>query len=162
MPQQPRAQYPGRLMRGATLAATLAIAPLTAACSGGDGDAGTERKQSKVAVSDAPANGVVAPAKVEVIARLTGCKPKIRINAAELRQGVCHTKEVDYLITTFPSDELKETWLDSASGYGGKYLVGTEWIVSAQPQMLAGFQDRLGGTIRQLRGFGPAAQPSAS
>ncbi|MFG2955012.1 hypothetical protein ACGF5O_14910 [Streptomyces sp. NPDC048291] len=149
-------------MRGATLAATLAIVPLTAACGGGDDDADTDRKQAKVSVSDAPANGVVAPAKVEVIAGLTGCKPKIRINATELRQGVCHTKKVDYLITTFPTDELKETWLDSASGYGGKYLVGTRWIVSAQPQMLDGFRDRLGGTIRQLRGFGPTAQPSAS
>ncbi|MBW8795519.1 MAG: hypothetical protein JF597_18560 [Streptomyces sp.] len=149
-------------MRGATLAATLAIVPLTAACGGGDGDADPRRKQARVSVSDAPANGVVAPAKVEVIAGLTGCKPKIRIDATELRQGLCHTKEVDYLITTFPTDELKETWLDSASGYGGEYLVGTRWIVSAQPQMLDGFRDKLGGTIRQLRGFGPAAEPSAS
>jgi hypothetical protein len=149
-------------MRGAALAATLAFVPLTAACGGGDADSERERKQSRTAVTDAPANGVVAPAKVEVIAELTGCEPKIRIDAAELRQGLCHTKEVDYLITTFPSDELKETWLDSASGYGGKYLVGTRWIVSAQPQMLGGFRDRLGGTIRQLRGFGPAAEPSAT
>ncbi|MGW7539719.1 hypothetical protein ACWGKQ_01140 [Streptomyces sp. NPDC054770] len=149
-------------MRGAALAATLAFVPLTAACGGGDDDSERERKQSRTAVTDAPANGVVAPAKVEVIAELTGCEPKIRIDAAELRQGLCHTKEVDYLITTFPSDELKETWLDSASGYGGKYLVGTRWIVSAQPQMLGGFRDRLGGTIRQLRGFGPAAEPSAT
>ncbi|MGY4980688.1 hypothetical protein ACWCYL_26680 [Streptomyces sp. 900105755] len=149
-------------MRGATLAATLAIVPLTAACSGGGDDADTKRRQSKVSVSDAPASGVVAPAKVEVIASLIDCKPEIRIEATELRQGLCHTKQVDYLITTFPTDELKETWLDSASGYGGRYLVGTRWIVSAQPQMLAGFRDKLGGTIRERRGFGPAAEPSAS
>ncbi|MFD4601566.1 hypothetical protein ACFWPQ_26465 [Streptomyces sp. NPDC058464] len=149
-------------MRGAALAASLAIVPLTAACGGGDDGADTKRKRSGVSVSDAPANGVVAPAKVEVIAGLIGCRPEIRINATELRQGVCHTKKVDYLITTFPSDELKETWLDSASGYGGKYLVGTEWIVSAQPRMLEGFRDRLGGTIRQLRGTGPVAEPSTS
>ncbi|MGW5650591.1 hypothetical protein [Streptomyces humi] len=163
MPHHPQTERTGRLVRGAALAASLALVPLAAACSGGgDDDAAADRKQAKISVSDAPANGVVAPAKVEVIANLTGCKPKIRIEATELRQGVCHTKKVDYLVTTFPSDELKETWLDSASGYGGKYLVGTRWIVSAQPQMLAGFQDKLGGTIRQLRGFGPAAQPSAS
>ncbi|MEU9341310.1 hypothetical protein AB0D74_08820 [Streptomyces sp. NPDC048278] len=149
-------------MRGATLAATLAIVPLTAACGGSDDAADPERRRARVSVSDAPEKGVVAPAKVEVIAGLTGCKPKIRINATELRQGLCHTKKVDYLITTFPTDELKETWLDSASGYGGEYLVGTRWIVSAQPQVLDGFRDRLGGTIRQLRGFGPTAQPSAS
>ncbi|MFK0279964.1 hypothetical protein ACIQVL_05745 [Streptomyces sp. NPDC090499] len=149
-------------MRGATLAATLAIAPLTAACGGGDDAADTERRRARVSVSDAPVKGVVAPAKVEVIAGLTGCRPRIRINATELRQGLCHTEKADYLITTFPTDELKETWLDSASGYGGEYLVGTRWIVSAQPQLLDGFRDRLGGTIRQLRGFGPTAEPSAS
>ncbi|WTN46510.1 hypothetical protein OHB00_27415 [Streptomyces sp. NBC_00631] len=149
-------------MRGAAVGASLAFVPLTTACGGGGDDADAERKRSKVSVSDAPANGVVAPARVEVIAALVGCEPKIRINAAELRQGICHTKQADYLVTTFPSDELKETWLDSASGYGGKYLVGTRWIVSAQPQMLDGFRDKLGGTIRQLRGTGPVAEPTAS
>ncbi|WP_369223894.1 hypothetical protein AB5J52_24550 [Streptomyces sp. R39] len=162
MPQQPRDRHTARLMRGAALAASLAFIPLTAACGGADDDTDAEREKSKLTVSDAPANGVVAPAKVEVIAALIGCEPRIRINAAELRQGVCHTQKSDYLVTTFPSDVLKETWLDSASGYGGKYLVGTRWIVSAQPQLLDGFRDKLGGTIRQLRGTGPVAQPSPS
>ncbi|WP_079077940.1 hypothetical protein [Streptomyces sp. CdTB01] len=163
MPHHPQTERTGRLVRGAALAASLALVPLTAACSGGgDDDGAAERKQAKISVTAAPAAGVVAPAKVEVIATLTGCKPKIRINATELRQGVCHTKKVDYLVTTFPTDELKETFLESASMYGGKYLVGPRWIVSAQPEKLPGFRDKLGGTIRELRGMGPTAAPSAS
>ncbi|WP_405867921.1 hypothetical protein [Streptomyces sp. NBC_00005] len=157
-----RTRTTSRLARGAALVGGLALLPLASACSGGEDDTAAERKQAKMSVTAAPEAGVVAPAKVEVIANLTGCKPKIRINAVELRQGVCHTKKVDYLITTFPEDQYKELWLDSASGYGGKYLVGPRWIVSAQPEMLEGFRSKLGGTIRQLRGFGPAASPSAS
>jgi hypothetical protein len=114
-------------------------------------------------MSAAPAAGVVAPAKVEVIANLTGCEPEIRIDADELRQGLCHTKEVDYLITTFFEEKYKETWLDSAAVYGGKYLVGTRWILSAkEPEMLEQFRTKLGGTIRQLRGIGPTPAPGSS
>lgn len=91
-----------------------------------------------MSVTAAPEAGVVAPAKVEVIANLTGCKPKIRINAVELRQGVCHTKKVDYLITTFPEDQYKELWLDSASGYGGKYLVGPAGLSVPSPRCSRG------------------------
>ncbi|WP_239015170.1 hypothetical protein [Streptomyces sp. CdTB01] len=162
MPHHPPSERTGRLARGAALAASLALVPLIGACSGGDDDAAAERKQAKMSVTGAPAAGVVAPARVEVIATLTGCKPKIRINATELRQGVCHTKKVDYLVTTFPTDALKETFLESASMYGGKYLVGPRWIVSAQPEKLPGFRDKLGGTIRDLGVHGPTVAPSAS
>lgn len=122
-------QSTARLVRGAALAGSLALLPLTTACSGGEDD---------------------ASAKVEVIAGLTGCTAKIRIEADELRQGVCHTAEADYLITTFPEEQHKETWLESASIYGGKYLVGSRWVVSAQPKLLEQFRPKLGGTIQQL------------
>ncbi|MFJ3658730.1 hypothetical protein ACIPPR_36185 [Streptomyces nigra] len=152
-----------RLVRCAALAGSLALLPLATACSGGGGDDAEKGKSSPSALTAAPAAGLVAPAKVEVIANLTGCKPKIRIEADELRQGLCHTKEIDYLITTFPEETLKQTWLDSAAAYGGKYLVGSRWIVSAKdPEMLDQFRAKLGGEIQQLRGIGPAAAPSAS
>jgi hypothetical protein len=149
-----------RLIRGAALAAGLALLPLATACSGGEDDASANSDPSKI--SAAPAAGVVAPAKVEVIANLTGCKAKIRVEAEQLRQGVCHTKKADYLITTFPEEKYKQTWLDAATVYGGKYLVGSRWVVSAQPKMLEPFRAKLGGTIQQLRGMGPTPAPSAS
>ncbi|GHG87652.1 hypothetical protein GCM10018780_05360 [Streptomyces lanatus] len=106
--------------------------------------------------------GVVAPAKIEVIADLTGCKVKIRTEADELREGVCHTAKGNYLITTFPEEKYKLTWLDTASVYGGKYLVGPRWVVSGKPALLDGLRPQLGGTIQQLSGIGPAPGASAS
>ncbi|WUS86361.1 hypothetical protein OIE43_21160 [Streptomyces pseudovenezuelae] len=152
-----------RLARCAALAGSLALLPLVTACSGGEDNAADKSKASPTAVTAAPAAGVVAPAKVEVIANLTGCKPKIRIEADQLRQGLCHTKKIDYLITTFPEEKYKQVWLDSAAVYGGKYLVGFRWIVSAKkPEMLEQFRAKLGGEIQQLRGIGPSVAPSAS
>ncbi|MFJ9628150.1 hypothetical protein ACIQPR_29805 [Streptomyces sp. NPDC091280] len=145
-----------RLRRGAA----FALLPLAVACGGGD-DEGTAAERKRVAtVTAAPEAGVVAPAKVEVIAGLTGCTAEIRIEAEELREGQCRTKQGDYRITTFPEERFKVTWLDTAAVYGGKYLVGTRWVVSARPELLAGFRARLGGTVQELRGVGPAASPS--
>jgi hypothetical protein len=130
------------------------------ACGGGDDEgASAQSSPSNVAATVA---GVVAPAKVEVIADLTGCKVKIRTDADELREGVCHTKRGDYLITTFPEEKFKLTWLDSASVYGGKYLVGTRWVVSAKPKLLEQLRPQLGGNIQELQGVGPAPGPSGS
>ncbi|MFD5479726.1 hypothetical protein [Streptomyces hawaiiensis] len=121
------------------------------------GGVGAPRADGKAApsVTAAPAAGVVAPAKVEVIAGLTGCEAKIRTEADELREGVCRTEKGDYLITTFPEEKLKETWLEAARVYGGTYLVGTRWVVSGKPALLESFRAKLGGTIRELRGIGP-------
>ncbi|MEU9053452.1 hypothetical protein AB0D37_24025 [Streptomyces sp. NPDC048384] len=149
----------GSIGRIATVG-SLALLLLTTACGGGEDD--------KAAAKSTPANvaatvaGVVAPAKVEVIADLTGCKVKIRTEADELREGVCHTKKGDYLITTFPQEKFKLTWLDAAAVYGGKYLVGTRWVVSAKPEVLDRLRPQLGGKIQQLQGVGPKPAPSAS
>ncbi|MFF6875864.1 MULTISPECIES: hypothetical protein [unclassified Streptomyces] len=150
---------PSRVHRPRALAAAgaLAVLPLLTACGGDGHDAGAKGPDGRAApsVTAAPAAGVVAPAKVEVIAGLTGCKAKIRIDADELRQGLCRTKKADYLITTFPEERFKETWLEEARVYGGKYLVGTRWVVSVKPALLESFRAKLGGTIRELRGIGP-------
>lgn len=143
-----------KLSRGVALAASLAVLPLTAACSGGDGKA-----SGKASDESSPVSAVVAPARVEVIAELTGCEVKIRTEAEELREGVCQTSVGDYLITTFPKDELKEVWLESASMYGGKYLVGPRWAISAKPDVLKQLKTKVGGTIRDLS---QPSQPSAS
>ncbi|MEU8651435.1 hypothetical protein [Streptomyces sp. NPDC048737] len=166
MPQQPRRTHTGRtpttarLPRGAALAGGLLLLSCVTACGGGAEEAAVNSDPAKI--SAAPAAGVVAPAKVEVIAGLTGCEADIRIEADELRQGACTTADGGYLITTFPTERLKETWLDSASVYGGTYLVGTRWAVSAEPKTLERFRGRLGGSIRELRGTGSGPEPGAS
>lgn len=159
--QQPTARSPHRTPsrahrpRALAAAGVLITLPLVTACGGGDDGKGADGGKAAPSVTAAPAAGVVAPAKVEVIAGLTGCKAKIRIDADELRQGLCHTKKADYLITTFPEEKFKETWLEEARVYGGKYLVGTRWVVSVKPALLESFRAKLGGTIRELRGIGP-------
>jgi hypothetical protein len=40
--------------------------------------------------------------------------------------------------------------------YGGKYLVGPQWAISAKPPVLKKLKAKVGGTIRDL------SQPSAS
>ncbi|CAL9285130.1 hypothetical protein ABZ568_42450 [Streptomyces olindensis] len=160
--QQPLARSdrrtPSRTRRPRAVAAAgvLAALVLVTACGGGDDD----KAAAKPSRAAAPAAGVVAPAKVEVIAGLAGCTAKIRTEADELREGVCHTAKGDFLITTFPEERLKETWLESARVYGGTYLVGMRWVVSAKPEMLEPLRAKLGGTIRKLSGIGPDANAS--
>ncbi|MFI1029041.1 hypothetical protein [Streptomyces sp. NPDC020951] len=155
-------QPPSRRVRTFALAGSLALLSLVTACSGSGDDAAGKATPTPTTVTAAPEAGVVAPAKVEVIAGLTGCTAKIRIEADELRQGVCHTEEADYFITTFPEEQLKETWLEAASIYGGQYLVGSRWVISAQPKKLTELRPKLGGTIQQLGGTGPSAVPTTS
>lgn len=158
MPQQrPRGRInrrlsPTRLARGGALVAGLAVLPLTSACDTGEDDTAERAKASR---KPAPVASVVAPADVEVLADLTGCKVKIRTEAEELREGVCHTKKGDYLITTFPEEKYKLTWLDSAAMYGGKYLVGPRWAISAESKMLEPLRAKVGGTIQQPSGTSP-------
>ncbi|MFC9503065.1 hypothetical protein [Streptomyces sp. NPDC057002] len=149
-----------RLRIAAAVGALVAL-PLVTACGGGDDKkpAGSGKAATPSGAA-APAAGVVAPAKVEVIAGLAGCKAKIRTEADELREGVCHTKKGDFLITTFPEEKLKETWLESARVYGGKYLVGMRWVVSAKPGMYESLRAKLGGTVEEMQGIGPSANPS--
>ncbi|MFH8798724.1 hypothetical protein ACH4F6_03845 [Streptomyces sp. NPDC017936] len=166
MAQQPQRGQTGRITstarpaRGAALVAGLALLPLAAACSGDARD--TVPDGGPAEVTAAPAAGVVAPAKVEVIAGLTGCTATIRIEADELREGVCHTDAADYVITTFPAEKYQSAWLDAAAVYGGTYLVGERWVVAAEPEKLERFRAKLGGTVRRPRDAGPATAPSAS
>ncbi|MEU0589335.1 hypothetical protein [Streptomyces sp. NPDC006132] len=162
---RPARRTPSRARRLRAVAAVgvLAALPLVTACGGGDGDKAAATASGAAARGPAaPAAGVVAPAKVEVIADLAGCTAKIRTEADELREGVCHTAKGDFLITTFPEERLKETWLESARVYGGKYLVGMRWVVSAEPEMLEPLRAKLGGTIRELSGSGSGSGANAS
>ncbi|MFI8535199.1 hypothetical protein ACIGMX_33775 [Streptomyces aquilus] len=138
-------------LRTAAAVGSLALLPLTAGCGGGEKE-DARKAAADTVVTSAPSAGVVAPAKVEVIAGLIGCEAEIRTEADELREGTCHGAKGDYLITTFPEERLKLTWLDAASLYGGTYLVGTRWAVSAEENLLEEARPRIGGTVQRLRG----------
>ncbi|MEU1514956.1 hypothetical protein ABZ490_22870 [Streptomyces sp. NPDC005811] len=141
-------------MRGAAVAGSLA---LTAACGGGDGDPAAGSKASKTPEIAAVEAQVVAPAKVEVIAGLIECKAKIRVEADDMRQGLCHTETTDYLITTFPEEQYQQTWLAKATEYQADFLVGTRWVISAELDLLKRFRPTVGGEIVHMSGTGPSA-----
>lgn len=159
-PTRPLTNRPSRFARFAAVVGGLAVLPLTAACGAGESEPDDRARQSATPVVSALEAAVVAPAKVEVIADLTGCEVKIRTEAEELREGICHTKDGDYLITTFPEERFKDVWLDTISMYQGTYLVGSRWVVSAQPKVLKEFRKTLGGSIVHLTGTGPSVEPS--
>ncbi len=155
--QQPQRQPSRRGVAFAALLTAVAL-PLATACTSDDS---AKKASASESAPPAPVAAVVAPAKVEVIAELTGCEVKIRTDAKELREGVCQTAAGDYLITTFPAEKYKLTWLDSASMYGGTYLVGTRWVISAAPEVQQTLRQKVGGTIEDLsvhQSQGPASQ----
>ncbi|WP_330175101.1 hypothetical protein OG875_17150 [Streptomyces sp. NBC_01498] len=94
-----------------------------------------------------------APANIEKIASMTDCAPEMRADAEELRQAVCVTAEGNWIVTTFPTEKLKLTWLDTASMYGGTYLVGPKWAIGAEPQLLERLRPKVGGELQKLRGM---------
>jgi hypothetical protein len=132
-----------RLRSLCTVAAATLLSPLLLGCS-----ADSAKSQSK----PSPKTVSPAPAKVEKIASLTGCKAEIRIEADELREGVCRTGRGDWTVTTFPAEKFKETWLDAAAVYGGTYLVGPKWAIGAKPALLKALRTEVGGELRKLRG----------
>jgi hypothetical protein len=96
------------------------------------------------------------PATIEQLAAKTGCKPEI-VNNKELRQGHCKTQRGRFVLMTFKSEDGRRTWLRGAKDYGGKYLVGTRWvIVGTGPDNVTGplleqFRGDLGGQIQSGR-----------
>ncbi|GGX59725.1 hypothetical protein [Streptomyces fructofermentans] len=136
--------------RSLGLAAAALLSPLLLGCS------------ADPAEPESGSGGVTAaPAKIERIAELTGCKPEIRIEADELREGVCRTSRGRWIVTTFPREKFKETWLDAAAIYGGTYLVGPRWAIGGERALLDDLRTDVGGELRNLRDS-PSPVPASS
>lgn len=140
--------HPTRALAALTVA--LLLAPLAAGCSADDGaaDAGSAPRKATAAPVPSP-----APASIEKIASMTGCAAEMRTDAEELREAVCVTSEGNWIVTTFPTEKLKLTWLDTASMYGGTYLVGPKWAIGAEPALLKKLRKKVGGEVEELRGL---------
>ncbi|MFD3486105.1 hypothetical protein [Streptomyces sp. NPDC058665] len=130
------------------LAVPLLLASLVMGCS-----ADPSGKASTAPKSTAPPVPSAAPASIEKIASMTGCAAEMRTEAEELREAVCVTPEGNWIVTTFPTEKLKLTWLDTASMYGGTYLVGPRWAIGAKPQLLKTLRTKVGGELQELRGM---------
>ncbi|MFD7838240.1 hypothetical protein [Streptomyces sp. NPDC059761] len=106
--------------------------------------------------SSSPAAASAArPAPLQAIADALGCTPEITVDAEELREGACGSGQEGFRMATFTSEQGRKTWLTEAQMYGGTYLVGPTWVITAaSAEVLAGAHTRLGGTIETVSGHG--------
>ncbi|TDU74870.1 hypothetical protein [Streptomyces sp. KS 21] len=125
--------------------------------------------QDPAASSSAPASSA-RPAPLQEIAAALGCTPEITVDAEELREGACGAGQEGFRMATFTTEQGRQSWLTEAQMYGGTYLVGPTWVVTAaSAEALAPARTRLGGTIETAPGHGgaaheagPGASPGAS
>ncbi|MFC4113632.1 hypothetical protein [Nonomuraea zeae] len=119
------------------LAAFALLAGLVAACSSaGWGDyvaAGKDQKNVK-------------PLTVEQLSTMVGCKPKMQVEASELRTGYCKTSDGEFFVNTFATEALKDEWMDRAPEYN-PHLVGPQWTVLGPLKVLKALQERLNGDL---------------
>ncbi|MFG2875613.1 hypothetical protein ACGFYU_11510 [Streptomyces sp. NPDC048337] len=87
-------------------------------------------------------------ASIDEIAAAIGCTAEVSVQAEELRQAGCQTGQGAFRMVTFAGAEGQGSWLAEARTYGGSYLVGDRWVVTAQPaEALAALRTRLGGSL---------------
>jgi hypothetical protein len=87
-------------------------------------------------------------ADIAQIASAAGCAARLTGENSGYRQAGCVTADDRFTITTFSTDQGQRDWLAEALPYGGAYLVGLRWVVSANARTgLAALAARLGGTI---------------
>ncbi|MEU3776084.1 hypothetical protein AB0F11_23285 [Streptomyces sp. NPDC032472] len=92
--------------------------------------------------------GAARPAPLEGIAAALGCTPEVTVDADEVREGACGTGPESYRMATFTTEAGRTAWLTEARMYGGTYLVGPTWVITAATaEALAPAHTRLGGTL---------------
>ncbi|MGW7313490.1 hypothetical protein [Streptomyces sp. NPDC054854] len=119
------------------------------------GCAGQQEKADRGAAAtrqDVPGNlGPVSTARtatVQEIAAVLGCTAEVTVDAEELKEAACGSGQDSYRMTTFAADQGQRAWLAESAMYGGTYLVGNRWVVTAaSAEALAPLRERLGGTV---------------
>lgn len=95
-----------------------------------------------------PATRAASHVTVQDLAGALGCTAEITVDAEELREGACGAGATGYRIATFTADEGQREWLKESRAYGGTYLVGDRWVITAaSAEALAPLRERLGGTV---------------
>ncbi|MEU8438653.1 hypothetical protein AB0F18_38360 [Streptomyces sp. NPDC029216] len=144
-----------RIRRALAQAAVLCAVLTAGACAAAPEHPGGQPESAAHTAHGAPASPTAssAPATVEQIAAALGCTAELGTQAEELRQGSCETGQGAYRMTTFTADEGLRSWLAEAQPYGGVYLVGDRWVVTApSADALSGLRERLGGSIENGAG----------
>ncbi|MCX4695754.1 hypothetical protein [Streptomyces sp. NBC_01408] len=134
-----------RVIRPARAAlAVLCAALLYGGCAGNPA-ADTPAARAAPAAPAAPDTPL---ASIEEIAAAIGCTAELSVEAEELRQGGCQAGQNSFRMATFAADRGLRDWLTEAQAYGGTYLVGNRWVVTApSTEALTTLRERLGGSL---------------
>ncbi|MFF1415095.1 hypothetical protein ACFVX6_35910 [Streptomyces sp. NPDC058289] len=133
----------GRTPRAPRAIALLA-ALLCTACTAGAGSTGSTGTGGGGRAASPPP----APEPLDRIAAALGCSPEVTVDAQELREGACAVGAQAFRLATFSTAEGRAAWLSESRQYGGTYLVGERWIITApSPDALTPARERLGGTL---------------
>ncbi|KPI05305.1 hypothetical protein OK074_0443 [Actinobacteria bacterium OK074] len=159
-PSSPRSPRP----RSRTTALVAAAAVLTlGACEGGAEDERKKRSGGASAASAEPSVPRARAAEVEELAGSVGCTAKIVMEVDDYRQGTCETDQAEYVFLTFTTEVGKRGWLEVAQMYGGVYLVGKRWVLSANPaRYMTAARAELGGTIEESGSYGSTPAPAST
>ncbi|MCA2187017.1 hypothetical protein [Nonomuraea cavernae] len=127
-------------------ASALLLVGLVAACApdgGGDGGGyAAAGEQQAGQPSDAPKEKL----SVEQLSAKVGCKPRMQVDAEDIRTGYCKTEDGEFFVTTFASQAGKDAWMDIAPEYN-PHLVGNLWTVLSSRKVLDALKERLGGDL---------------
>lgn len=61
--------------------------------------------------------------------------------------GSCTVDGEEVSIYTFTDNETRDSYLEVAEGFGGRYLVGDGWLVEGSQEALAAIQEKVGGEL---------------
>jgi hypothetical protein len=89
---------------------------------------------------------------VDQMAAAVGCVPQPVGKTSDFRQANCTAPKGKLVLLDFDTVEGMRAWLDTALLYGGLYLVGDRWILSADTvEYMETLQSQWGGTIEGRR-----------
>jgi hypothetical protein len=139
----------------------VAAALLTGGCSpgssdgGGAGHGGGGRHGDKVDVDVLPSKPS-KPMTVQQLAGELGCEVKLAGKFKDYRQTPCQPEGKKLVLLDFDTDEGLRDWISLSKSYGGFYLVGERWVVSANSLAeISPLHDRFGGKIEEGENHGP-------
>ncbi|WP_051773752.1 hypothetical protein [Streptomyces sp. NRRL S-237] len=127
-----------------SLPALAAVCVAALLCGGCSSKAAAQHTSAETSQTPAAAPGT----SLEQIATAIGCTAEVNVEVEELRQGGCQAGQVVYRMVTFTAEKGLHSWLTEARMYGGLYLVGDRWVVTAPTEeALTALRGRLGGSL---------------
>ena len=85
------------------------------------------------------------------MAAFVGCVPEPVGKTSDFRQANCAAPKEKLVLLDFDTTEGMRAWLDTATLYGGIYLVGDKWVLSSETvEYMETLRSEFGGTIEGL------------